>query len=119
MVRGRYGDRVMERKGEKETGRRGDFAPYLSPTPDKPGCKQWITNPRQPDALICLTSISISTSSRRFKTDVGCWLVVDGVIYLVHITRVERELLFWFHSPNHQPFEDIPPPEEANNNSSG
>jgi hypothetical protein len=96
MVRGRYGDRVRERerKGEKEKRRRGDFAPYLSPTPDKPGCKQWISNTRQPDALICLISISISRSSRRLETDAGYWFVVDGVIYLVHITRGERGLLF-------------------------
>jgi hypothetical protein len=41
--------------GDKETRRN---YPIISPTPDKPGCKQWISNPRHHDVFIYLPSIT-------------------------------------------------------------
>jgi hypothetical protein len=50
----RIGEKETRRLGDKETCR---IYPDISPTPDKPGCKQWISNPCDPDALNYLPSI--------------------------------------------------------------
>jgi hypothetical protein len=53
LGKGRLGELEIRRLGELEIRRLGEkekrrIYPIISPTPDKPGCRQWISNPCDP-----------------------------------------------------------------------